>query len=71
MWKRTNPCYHNLCEYKGVLVPDADRIKKVFIKLDANKDGVLSFEEFKVFIVKSLLNQPIDCLIYNIGILKS
>ena len=47
-------------EYKGVPVPDAERIKKVFIKLDTNKDGALSFDEFKVFIEKSLLNQPLD-----------
>ena len=47
-------------EGKGIPVPNTERIKKIFIKLDTNKDGALSFEEFKVFIEKSLLNQPID-----------
>ena len=48
------------CNYKGVPVPDAERIKKVFIKLDLNHDGGLSLEEFKVFIEKALLNEPLD-----------
>ena len=36
-------------------VPDAETIKQVFISLDKNNDGALSLDEFKEFIVKTLL----------------
>ena len=39
----------------GAPVPDAGTIKQVFISLDKNNDGALSLEEFKEFIVKTLL----------------
>ena len=40
----------------GAPVPDADTIKQVFIGLDTNNDGALSLEEFKQFLIKTLLN---------------
>lgn len=39
----------------GAPVPDAETIKQVFISLDKNNDGALSLDEFKEFIVKTLL----------------
>ena len=41
----------------GAPVPDAETIKQVFLSLDKNNDGALSLEEFKEFIIKTLLNQ--------------
>ena len=47
-------------EGKGVPIPNAETIKRVYTHLDTNKDGALSLDEFKVFIVKTLLNEPLD-----------
>ena len=41
----------------GAPVPDAETIKQVFLSLDKNNDGALSLDEFKEFIIKTLLNQ--------------
>ena len=41
----------------GAPIPDAETIKQVFLSLDKNNDGALSLEEFKEFIIKTLLNQ--------------
>ena len=41
----------------GAPVPDAETIKQVFLSLDTNKDGALSLEEFKEFIIKTLISQ--------------
>ncbi len=40
----------------GAPVPDAETIKQVFLSLDKNNDGALSFEEFKEFLIKTLIN---------------
>ena len=40
----------------GAPVPDAETIKQVFLSLDKNNDGALSLDEFKEFIIKTLLN---------------
>ena len=40
----------------GGPVPDAATIKQVFDSLDTNKDGALSLDEFKQFIIKTLIN---------------
>ena len=40
----------------GAPVPDAETIKQVFIGLDTNNDGALSLEEFKEFLIKTLIN---------------
>ena len=40
----------------GAPIPDAETIKQVFISLDKNKDGALSMEEFKEFLIKTLIN---------------
>ena len=40
----------------GAPVPDAETIKQVFIGLDTNNDGALSLEEFKQFLIKTLIN---------------
>ena len=40
----------------GAPIPEPDTIKKVFLSLDKNNDGALSLEEFREFIIKSLLN---------------
>ena len=40
----------------GAPVPDADTIKQVFLSLDKNNDGALSLEEFKEFLIKTLIN---------------
>ena len=41
----------------GAPIPDAETIKQVFLSLDKNNDGALSLDEFKEFIIKTLLNQ--------------
>ena len=41
----------------GAPVPDADTIKQVFLSLDKNNDGALSLEEFKEFLIKTLIGQ--------------
>ena len=40
----------------GAPIPDADTIKQVFLSLDKNNDGALSLEEFKEFLIKTLIN---------------
>ena len=40
----------------GAPVPDAETIKQVFKGLDTNNDGALSLEEFKEFLIKTLIN---------------
>ena len=40
----------------GAPIPDADTVKQVFLSLDKNNDGALSLEEFKEFLIKTLIN---------------
>ena len=39
----------------GAPVPDAETIKQVFVSLDKNNDGALSLEEFKEFLIKTMI----------------
>ena len=39
----------------GSPIPDAQTIKQVFLSLDKNNDGALSLEEFKEFLIKTLI----------------
>ena len=39
----------------GGEIPDAETVKQVFTSLDTDNDGGLSLEEFKQFLVKTLL----------------
>lgn len=39
----------------GAPVPDAATIKSVFLSLDKNNDGALSLEEFKEFLIKTMI----------------
>ena len=39
----------------GAPVPDAAIIKQVFLSLDKNNDGALSLEEFKEFLIKTMI----------------
>ena len=41
---------------KDTPVPAPETIKQVFLSLDKNNDGALSLEEFKEFLIKTLLN---------------
>ena len=40
----------------GAPIPDAETIKQTFMGLDKNNDGALSLDEFKEFLIKTLLN---------------
>ena len=40
----------------GAPIPDAATVKQVFLSLDTNNDGALSLEEFKEFLIKTLIN---------------
>ena len=46
----------NFTAGSGAPIPDADTIKQVFLGLDTNNDGALSLEEFKQFLIKTLIN---------------
>ena len=39
----------------GAPIPDAETIKQVFLSLDKNNDGALSLEEFKEFLIKTVI----------------
>ena len=41
---------------KNTPVPAPETIKQVFLSLDKNNDGALSLEEFKEFLIKTLLS---------------
>ena len=41
----------------GAPVPDEETVKQVFLSLDKNNDGALSLDEFKEFIIKTLIGQ--------------
>ncbi len=40
----------------GAPVPDEQTIKQTFLSLDTNGDGSLSLDEFKEFLIKTLIN---------------
>ncbi len=53
--KELKNCMVDIAKGLGSVIPKEEVIKDEFYKLDKDKNQVLDFEEFKVFVKKSLL----------------